>query len=181
MLKPNNTGWTLLETLISLTIFTILILLALTSFSRIMASIRLNIAAAQLSQAWKITRFDAIGSGKTPTSLCMQETRPQQIEYAQIVGRDCANVNNWVSLTRGVQIDVDNSTLRTVRNIAGNGGSIYRVSWADTKGGLGGSSGQLGRLVLMADGTKAKKCLFLFRTDGSWNIREDAQCLKNKK
>ncbi|MFM7478882.1 MAG: prepilin-type cleavage/methylation domain-containing protein, partial [Microcystis aeruginosa] len=27
-----------------------------------------------------------------------------------------------------------------------------------------------------AQGTTAKRCLFLFRVDGSWDIREDNRC-----
>jgi len=59
----------------------------------------------------------------------------------------------------------------------GNQGTIYRASWADTKGGLGGSWGQLGRITLVASGTPDKRCLFLFRVDGSWDIRQDDRCV----
>ena len=59
---------------------------------------------------------------------------------------------------------------------AGNGGIYYRASWADTRGGLGGSWGQLGRIVLTTPEISAKKCLFLFRVDGSWNIRDNHSC-----
>jgi hypothetical protein len=106
----------------------------------------------------------------------MRESTERRIEVARIQGDNCESVDQWQSLTAGVGIDTDNSTLRTVTGVAGNGGTIYRVSWADTRGGLGGSWGQLGRLVLVAEGTTAKKCLFLFRTDGTWDIREDNRC-----
>lgn len=150
--------------------------IALSIFSRLVAWSKLNIATFELSQQWKVTRLDATGSGSQPLSLCMSELTSGQIYYAQIEGDECETVTQWMALTKDVSIDKANSTLRTVAGIAGNGGLIYRVSWADTRGGLGGSWGQLGRLVLIAGGTSAKKCLFLFSTEGDWNIREDHKC-----
>ena len=99
-----------------------------------------------------------------------------RIEVAKIPSDDCERVSEWQSLTAGVGIDTANSTLRRVSGVGGNDGTIYRVSWADTRGGLGGSWGQLGRLTLTAEGTTDKRCLFLFRVDGSWDIREDNRC-----
>jgi len=55
--------------------------------------------------------------------------------------------------------------------------TIYRASWGDTREGLGGSWGQLGRITLVAAGTPDKRCLFLFRVDGSWDIRQDNRCV----
>ena len=171
-----NLGFSLPEVLVTLVILTILMVVLGNIGWRLVAIARLNLAAFELSQAWKVTRFDALGGGDYPDTLCMHAVEPQQIRYAQIRGSDCQEVLHWRSLTRGVGIDRENSTLRTVKAIAGNGGDIYRVSWADTQGGMGGSWGQLGRLTLQVPGLKRKKCLFLFRVDGSWDIREDRQC-----
>ncbi|MCA2552716.1 MAG: hypothetical protein IM466_02950, partial [Microcystis sp. M04BS1] len=44
--------------------------------------------------------------------------------------------------------------------------------------GLGGSWGQLGRITLVASGAPDKRCLFLFRVDGSWDIRQDNRCVR---
>ena len=95
-------------------------------------------------------RIAGTGNGALPTVLCMREAG-RRIEVARIQGDNCETVTEWQSLTAGVGIDTATSTLRTVTGVAGNGGTIYRVSWADTRGGLGGSWGQLGRLVLVAE------------------------------
>jgi prepilin-type N-terminal cleavage/methylation domain-containing protein len=174
--KEREKGLTLLETLISLVLVGILVAIALIFFTRLLAWIRLNLATAELANQWRYTQLEALGSGRSPFSLCMVEAATEQIRFARIAGDRCEEVTDWKALTRGVKIDKNNSTLRTVAGVAGNGGVIYRVSWADTRGGLGGSWGQLGRLVLLAPGTPAKKCLFLFDVDGSWNIREDRRC-----
>jgi Tfp pilus assembly protein FimT len=166
----------LTETLLAFILLGILLALALVFLASFLAWVRLNLAAAELAYQWKYTRLSATGSGARPHSLCMVEAGREQIQYAQVQGDECERITHWQSLTRGVKIDTSNSTLRTVSGPAGNGGTIYRVSWADTQGGLGGSWGQLGRLVLIAPGTRHKKCLFLFAVDGSWNIREDRRC-----
>lgn len=170
-----QSGHTLIELLVTLTLIAILLMISFSLLSPLLAEIRLNIATFELSQHWKFTRFDATGNGATPTALCMKSSE-RRIEVAKISGDNCEAVTEWQSLTKGVGIDTANSTLRRVNGLAGNNGTLYRVSWADTKGGLGGSWGQLGRLTLIAEGTTAKRCLFLFRVDGSWNIRKDNQC-----
>ncbi|MBR8829833.1 MAG: prepilin-type cleavage/methylation domain-containing protein [Chlorogloea purpurea SAG 13.99] len=169
-------GLTLYELLIALALLMILILICLPFIIRLVAWIRLNIATFQLSQQWKFTRYDATGNGRTPTSLCIAQWNTGQIRYTRISGNNCETALHWESLVSGVDIDRNSSTLRTVAGVAGNGGTIYRVSWADTRGGMGGSWGQLGRLVLVAPGTPDKRCLVLFRVDGSWNIRQDGRC-----
>lgn len=172
--KTGQSGYSFIEMLVTLTLITILLLIGFSILSRLIAELRLDMATFELSQHWKFTRFDATGSGTTPTALCMKDDG--RIEVAKIVGDDCETVSEWQSLTNGVNIDTANSTLRRVSGVGGNNGTIYRVSWADTRGGLGGSWGQLGRLTLTAQGTTAKRCLFLFRVDGSWDIREDNRC-----
>jgi type II secretory pathway pseudopilin PulG len=167
-------GMTLLETLIVLLLLSILILLLFNTIIQFLAYIKLNIATNQLAMYWRATRYDAMGGGSQPTTLCMKISEP--ILFAQIAGSRCENVTQWSSLTHGVAIDTSNSTLRTVAGIAGNGGTIYRVSWADTRSGYGGSYGQLGKIVLMSPGTGAKRCLVLFNTDGTWNIRQNSKC-----
>ncbi|MCZ8119202.1 MAG: prepilin-type N-terminal cleavage/methylation domain-containing protein [Microcystis sp. LE18-22.4A] len=174
--KTGQSGYSFIELLVTLTLITILLLIGFSILSRLIAELRLDMATFELSQHWKFTRFDAMGSGTTPTTLCMKDDG--RIEVAKIAGDDCETVSEWQSLTNGVDIDTTNSTLRRVSGVGGNDGTIYRVSWADTKGGMGGSWGQLGRLTLTAQGTTAKRCLFLFRVDGSWDIREDNRCWK---
>lgn len=175
--KPTS-GLTQVEMLVTLILLGILLTIALSFYQRLMARIRLNIATFEISQQWKNTRYQAMGGGSYPLSLCMTESEPEQIKIAKVQGDRCENVTDWTPITPGVSIDTDNSTLRRVSGPAGNQGTIYRASWADTKGGLGGSWGQLGRITLVAPGTPDKRCLFLFRVDGSWDIRQDNKCVR---
>jgi hypothetical protein len=163
--------------LVTLILLGILLTLALSAYHRLMAWIRLNIATFEISQQWKNTRYQATGEGSDPLSLCMAASETEQIKVAKVQGDECENVTDWTPITRGVSIDTDNSTLRRVSGPMGSKGTIYRASWADTKGGLGGSWGQLGRITLVAAGTPNKSCLFLFRVDGSWDIRQDNKCV----
>mgnify|MGYP002777017041 CR=1 FL=1 len=176
--KNLNTGLTLLELMIALVLLGILLAIAFSGMSYFLAWCRLHLAVFQLSQHWKATRYEATGQGPQPTSVCMVEIIKERIQYTQIKGSHCALATEWLFLPHGVSIDINNSTLPTVNGIAGNGGDYYRASWADTQGGLGGSWGQLGRIVLITPGITAKKCLFLFKVDGSWNIRENKKCNK---
>lgn len=173
-----SSGFSLYELLLTLAIVTLLLAIAFSFFHQLLSRVRLDIAIHSLAQQWKTTRYQAMGTGEQPNTLCMTKNPSEWVQYAQIEGGDCTIVTHWQSLPRGISIDTDHSTLRTVDGVAGNEGEIYRVSWADTQAGLGGSWGQLGRLVLVAQGTSAKRCLFLFNVDGSWNIREDQKCNK---
>ena len=175
--QKSTSGLTQVEMLVTLILLGILLTLALSVYHRLMAWIRLNIATFEISQQWKNTRYQATGEGFHPLSLCMAESETEQIKVAKVQGDECENVTDWTPITRGVSIDTDNSTLRLVSGPMGSKGTIYRASWADTKGGLGGSWGQLGRITLVAAGTPDKSCLFLFRVDGSWDIRQDNKCV----
>jgi Tfp pilus assembly protein FimT len=176
--KKSTAGLTQVEMLVTIILLGILLTIAFSLYHRLMARIRLNTATFEISQQWKHTRYQAMGEGANPLSLCMAESETEQIKIARVQGNECENVTQWTPITRGVSIDTDNSTLRRVNGVAGNQGTIYRASWADTRGGLGGSWGQLGRITLIAAGTPDKRCLFLFRVDGSWDIREDTSCVR---
>jgi Tfp pilus assembly protein FimT len=176
--KKSTAGLTQVEMLVTIILLGILLTIALSLYHRLIARLRLNTATFEISQQWKATRYQAMGEGSRPLSLCMAESEAEQIKVAKVQGDECENVTDWTPITRGVSIDTNNSTLRRVSGTAGNQGTIYRASWADTRGGLGGSWGQLGRITLVASGTPDKRCLFLFRVDGSWDIREDASCIR---
>ena len=133
-------GFSLIETMIVTVIISILVAVALPLFTGLVAQSRLNAAIFELSQQWKVTRYDAIGSGSTPYTLCMTENK-NRVTYVKIKGNDCTAVTSWSSLPRGVAIEEENSTLRRVAGVAGGQGEIYRVSWADTRAGYGGSWG----------------------------------------
>jgi type II secretory pathway pseudopilin PulG len=173
----STSGLTQVEMLVTLILLGILLTIALSVYHRFMAWIRLNIATFEISQQWKNTRYQATGGGSHPISLCMAASETEQIKVAKVEGNECENVTDWTPITRGVSIDTNNSTLRRVNGPAGNQGTIYRASWGDTREGLGGSWGQLGRITLVAAGTPDKRCLFLFRVDGSWDIRQDNRCV----
>ncbi|KAB0241522.1 prepilin-type cleavage/methylation domain-containing protein [Microcystis aeruginosa EAWAG127a] len=176
--QKSTSGLTQVEMLVTIILLGILLTIALSVYHRLMAWVRLNIATFEISQQWKNTRYQATGGGSHPLSLCMAESENQQIQVAQVQGNQCENVTDWTPITRGVSIDTANSTLRRVSGPAGNQGTIYRASWADTRRGLGGSWGQLGRITLVASGAPDKRCLFLFRVDGSWDIRQDNRCVR---
>jgi Tfp pilus assembly protein FimT len=169
-------GLTLLETLISLTMLGILVALIYPMMFRLMMLQRLKIVSFELLEHWKLTRMQATGNGSYPTTLCMGEFSPGQISYTQIAGSQCETATQWIYLTTGVSIDTDNSTLRTVNGVAGNGGTIYRVSWADTRAGYGASYGQLGKIVLTIQGLSYRTCLVLYNVDGSLALRYNEQC-----
>ncbi|GBF54975.1 hypothetical protein N0824_02844 [Microcystis sp. 0824] len=175
--QKSTSGLTQVEMLVTLVLLAILLTIAFSVYHRLMAWIRLNIATFEISQHWKNTRYQAMGGGSHPLSLCMTASETEQIKVAKVQGDECENVTDWTPVTRGVSIDTNNSTLRRVNGPVGNQGTIYRASWADTRGGLGGSWGQLGRITLVASGTPDKRCLFLFRVDGSWDIRQDDRCV----
>ena len=91
-----QSGHTLLELLVTLTLIAILLLIGLSLLSRLLAELRLDMATFELSQHWKFTRFDAMGSGTTPTALCMKDDG--RIEVAKIAGdRDLSEARFRVS------------------------------------------------------------------------------------
>ena len=80
-------GHTLLELLVVLTLISILLMLGLPLLSGLLAKIRLNIATFELSQYWKFARFDAMGSGATPNSLCMKDSTERRHDLPGQLGR----------------------------------------------------------------------------------------------
>ncbi|MGC1244948.1 MAG: prepilin-type N-terminal cleavage/methylation domain-containing protein [Spirulinaceae cyanobacterium] len=169
-------GFTLIEVMIVMIIIGIIVAIALPSIFQIVSKFKLRAAIFELSQFWKETRLDATDSGNIPSTICMAESASNQVVYAQVQGKYCDSVTSWQYLPRGVSIDEENSTLRTVSGVAGNDGKIYRVSWADTNAGYGGSWGQLGRITLQA-GT-GRQCLVLFNIKGEWETRKGTKCVK---
>jgi prepilin-type N-terminal cleavage/methylation domain-containing protein len=176
-MRNSNKGFTQAELLVVVVIIGILIAIAIPAFNGILGRARLSAATSTLSRWFNSTRLDSIGEA-IPETLCIKQSAT--VEISQISGTDCEDVENWQSLPSGVQIDLTNSTLRTVKAVAGNKGSIYRASWAETKAGSGGSYGQLGKLVLMADGTSDRSCVVLAKVQGDWDIRYNYDCLKKK-
>ncbi|MFM7474662.1 MAG: prepilin-type N-terminal cleavage/methylation domain-containing protein, partial [Microcystis aeruginosa] len=132
--QKSTSGLTKIEMLVTLILLGILLTIALSVYQRLMAWIRLNIATFEISQHWKHTRYQATGGGSHPISLCMAASETEQIKVAKVQGDECENVTDWTPITRGVSIDTDNSTLRRVSGPVGNQGTIYRASWADTRG-----------------------------------------------
>lgn len=175
-MEEKQGGFTIVEAMVVLIIAGILAAIATPALFQFVSKSKLSTATSELSQTWKETRFDAMDSRDDPSTVCMAESSTNQVIYAKVKGRYCDSITSWQTLPQGVSLDEENSTLRKVSGVAGNHGKIYRVSWANTNAGYGGSWGQLGRITLQA-GT-AKKCLVLFNTEGQWDMREDRKCVK---
>lgn len=179
-MKTNNqNGFTLTELLCSILLIGILSGIALPTFMRIIGNVRVSMAVNQLTLNGGKSRYDAIGESH-PNTLCATNGE-DEIKFQTIRGTNCDEITSWQSIPGKVQIDLENSTLRNVAGIAGNSDTsnrIYRLSFADTRAGLGGSYGQLGKLVVRHPWTSKRKCLVLSHVDGRNDIREDRRCLR---
>lgn len=176
----NQKGFTLTELLCVVGILGILAAIALPTFMRVIGNFRVSSAVIQLTLQGGASRIDAIASGGTPKTLCAGNS-DKGIRYRSITGTGCDAVEDWQYIKGGVAVDLENSTLRSVSGLAGHGdGSdrIYRLSFADTRGGLGGSYGQLGKLVVKHPWTDKRKCVVLSHVDGRFDIREDRRCMR---
>lgn len=176
----SNKGFTLTELLCSLTILSILLSIALPTFMRIIGNVRVSMAVNQLTLNGGKSRYDTIGEGGSPNTLCARNA-DDKIEFQTIYGTDCDSLTSWQTIGGGVAIDTTNSTLRSVRGVAGHGSGsdrIYRLSFADTAAGLGASYGQLGKLVISHPWTPKRKCFVLSHIDGKNDIREGKACLR---
>ena len=133
---------------------------------------KLSIAISNLAQWMRYTRYEAAGD-TNPKTICINDDN-QQLKIAVISDTNCESATDWKNLPSGVVIDRLNSTLRRQPGIAGNSGTIYRASWADTAAGVSGSWGQLGRITLQVG--NERKCIFLSHVDGRFDIRNGNQC-----
>lgn len=175
-MKTTEKGQTLTELLVIIIIIGILTSLSWQIFHDLFAKIRLNVAIVQLSQWFKHTRLAATNDDDLPDTLCITEDN-QRVKIKPVYDRsDCSPDGIWHNLPQGVLISTADSTLRTSDKISGNGGNIYRVSWADTDAGLGASWGQLGKIVITAG--RYTRCVVLFKTNGEWEVRDGNKCLR---
>lgn len=179
-MKTTEKGYTLTELLVVIVIIGILTSISWQTFHDILAKVRLNTTIAQLSSWFKHTRLAATDDDDLPDTLCIKEDN-QQVKLKPIYDSgDCANDHGtWHNLPQGVLISNTHSTLRTSDQASGNGGSIYRVSWADTDAGLGASWGQLGKIVITSG--RYTRCVVLFNIHGDWEVRDGDKCLRQIK
>ncbi|MDB9315622.1 hypothetical protein PN462_21090 [Spirulina sp. CS-785/01] len=161
----------LTETLVAAVIVTILASFGYNSLIRFVNKTQLKGSLVTISQTARMSRYNAVET--TPKTLCFRQR--QQVEFTTISGNDCETAIGWRSLAEDIKIDTEHTTLRTVRGVAGYGGSdIYRMSWAKTKAGLGASWGQLGKIVLRSG--QQRGCFVLSSIQGDTDIRFGKQC-----
>lgn len=178
MKSSNNSGFTLTELVCSVLLIGTLSAIAIPTMMRLIGNVKVSMAITELTLHGGKSRYDSIGES-SPNTLCAKNDK-NGILYQNITGTDCDSVTSWQSISN-VKIDTKNSTLRTVRGVAGNSGGkdpIYRLSFADTDAGYGASYGQLGKLVIQHPWTPKQKCLVLSHVNGRNDIREDNKCLK---
>lgn len=178
--RKSDEGYSLTELLVSMAIVGILAAIATPILMRIIGDFRVSAAIAEVRAATRISRYDAM-TGQKPRTLCAGNNE-QGLKYLSIEGTDCDEIaTSWMEI-KSVKVDLEQSTLRSVKGLAGNaqGGEdkIYRLSYANTKGGYGGSYGQLGKLVITHPWTPKRKCIVLSAVDGFTEIREGKACLK---
>lgn len=161
------------EQLVAIVIIGILSSIGLSTFLGFLNRSRLDVAILQIQKSMEFSRIESLTSGQVET-FCIKE-QLGIVKIGNISGGDCEEVTVWKTIS-GVRIDTDNSSLRTTKGVAGNGGSVYRASWAETAAGYGASWGQLGRITITA-GNK-RKCVFLKNIIGEIEVRQDKNCLR---
>ena len=164
------------ELIVVVVILSILASIGIPSYLNWLNKSKLSIAITSLAQWMRYTRYESIGD-TNPKTICINDN-DQQLKVAVIPETDCESVTNWRDLPSGVIIDRLNSSLRTQPGVAGNNGTIYRASWADTAAGIGGSWGQLGRITLMSNNSTERKCIFLSHVDGRFDVRNGDRCIR---
>ena len=161
------------EKLVVVVIIGILSSIGLSTFLGVINRSRLDVAILQIQKSMEFSRIESLTSGQVET-FCIKE-QLGTVKIGNVSGGDCDEVTLWKTLS-GVRIDTNNSSLRTSSGVAGNGGSIYRASWAKTAAGYGASWGQLGRITITA-GNK-RKCVFLKNIIGEIEVRQGNNCLR---
>ncbi|MCT7977672.1 pilus assembly FimT family protein [Laspinema olomoucense] len=188
MSKKSESGYTLTELLCVVIIIGILCAVLLPTLMRVIGTFRVNTAILQIHLHAGAARMGAIGSAfdghnvreETSRTVCIANT-DKGIKFQQIAGTNCEALSesSWIHVGGGVQVDEDNSTFRTRAGIMGKGSGsnpIFRVSFADTRAGLGASYGSLGRVTVKHSWTPERRCYFQFNVDGSSNIRRNKEC-----
>jgi len=181
-INRNDEGYSLTELLVSMAIVGILAAIATPILVRIIGDFRVSAAIAEVRAATRVSRYDAM-TGQKPRTLCAGNSSVG-LKYLSIEGRDCDDITTSWNEIKSVKVDLEHSTLRSVKGFAGNSQDedrIYRLSYANTRGGYGGSYGQLGKLVVTHPWTPNRKCIVLSRVNGFTDIREGKACLRRRR
>jgi Tfp pilus assembly protein FimT len=170
----SESGKTLSELLVSITIIGILSAIFLPILSNFVEKTKLESTIFQLEAWLRETQYDAITSDGIKT-VCIDKNK-----IAKAENNDCMSVKNWISITG--KLDLTNSTFSTSQGIAGfSENGIYKVSFKSNVNGA-----QLGRITFTSRNENQKVseantvCLFQILKDGETKIerRNGIRCIK---
>lgn len=166
-LRPNS-GYTLLEVLIVVTIIGIFMAIALPSWLGFLERRYLVYAQERVQRA----KYEAQSNARKNKLIWQVSFREDnsQVFYAIHEGSVPPNNVEWQGLGDKVQIDQENTTL-----YRDNNHKLWRVQYNYH----GNTNGRLGRITLMGrSGGQTKRCVIASTLIGNTRLARDKKCLK---
>jgi type II secretion system protein H len=140
-----SSGFTLIEMLVAIAIMGILMAIAAPAWNSFIANRNLTSTQDQLLQTIRQAQVQAIHTHQT-----WQASFQEPNGVIQFAVHSLDNTPAWQNSIRSIHIDTSETTLST-----SSGG--YQVEFNRT----GQVNGQLGRLTLVADNSRSKRCVFV--------------------